>query len=74
MLAYFKFEFAVVAWYKTIEKPHYGYMAVSFVPTIVYSVAIIVMNQLYRPLAIKLNEWGENPICVCYAFTSYPTP
>lgn len=59
MLVYFWCEDATVEWYNSFEEPGYYHEAVSYVPTIVYSVAIIVMNQLYRPLAVRLNEWGE---------------
>ena len=58
MLAYFWFEDKTLAWYNSHEEPGYFVEAVSYVPTVVYSLAIIIMNQLYRPLAIKLNEWG----------------
>lgn len=64
MLAYFEGENATIAWYASIEEPGYYHDAVSFVPTIVYSLAIIIMNQIFRPLAVRLNEWGK-PWLVC---------
>ncbi|XP_067948258.1 anoctamin-10-like isoform X2 [Watersipora subatra] len=60
MLAYFEGENATIAWYASIEEPGYYHDAVSFVPTIVYSLAIIIMNQIFRPLAVRLNEWENH--------------
>ena len=49
----------MVAWFMSVESPGIYENVWSFVPTVLYSIAIIVMNQLYRPLAIQLNEWGK---------------
>ena len=34
-------------------------MVLTYVPTIVYSMVILVVNVYYRHLAKMLNDWGE---------------
>lgn len=58
MIVYIKCEDNTVQWYNTLSEPGYYEEAYSYVPTVVYSLAIIVMNQLYRPLAVTLNDIG----------------
>lgn len=31
----------------------------SLVPTVVYAVLVMVLNAIYQPLAVALNEWGN---------------
>lgn len=36
-----------------------------FLPTVIYVLAVIVMNAIYRPLAVKLNNWGKSKLIFC---------
>lgn len=42
---------------KTMEAPHNGFVAI---PSIVYSVLVVVMNTYYRKLATRLTEWENH--------------
>ena len=57
MLIYFYWEQKAIAYYNE-NKDIGGFILVN-VPSAIYAVAIILMNAVYRKLAITLNDWGK---------------
>jgi len=58
MLFYFYLEDYVKPMYKD-DKSLYG-TVLSLLPTIVYAVSVLVLNAIYRPLAVALNHWENH--------------
>ena len=57
MLVYFDMEDQVRPMYKG-DTTLYG-LCLSFLPTVVYTVIVLVLNAVYHPLAVALNRWGN---------------
>lgn len=58
MLVYFWSEDFVLAYHKRHNSTFSSILL--YVPTIVYAIVIVIMNTIYRTIAKRLNDWGEN--------------
>ena len=64
MLFYFWLETKALAYTKYAEFPGIVTTIIMLLPTVVYALFINVLNAVYRPFAVFLNNWGERFVCV----------
>ena len=57
MFLYFKFRDGVAASYK--DTSGVWSAVITKVPGVIYAIVIYFLNNAYRGIAVKLNEWGE---------------
>jgi len=57
MLLYFYLEDYVKPMLKGDTSLHGTFL--SLLPTIVYAVIVLILNAIYQPLAVALNNWGN---------------
>jgi len=57
MLLYFYLEEYLKPLHKG-DASFYG-KCVSLLPTVIYAVIVLILNAVYQPLAVALNEWGN---------------
>lgn len=70
MCLYFRLEAQLINHYQS--NPKGIQKVIVMMPGIIYALVVMVMNNMYRQIATKLNEWGQTSrqfsICI---FTSY---
>jgi len=71
MLFYFFLEDVVKPLYR--NDPSIFGTCVSLIPNIVYAVIVQILIAIYRPLAVALNDWGNDDILLTYFTTAFPS-
>ena len=56
MLVYYKIENAVLLIFAEDTYFHFG---MRFVPSIIYSVVVMIYGMIFAVVAVKVTDWGE---------------
>jgi len=56
MLIYYKFEYWAL---NTFNEPTYLHIALTFVPSVFYSVVVMVYGIVFGGIAVTLTDWGK---------------
>ncbi len=58
MLCYYRFENWAI---QSFTEPTYLHLALTFVPSVLYSIIVIVFGMVYNGVAVALTDWGNEP-------------
>lgn len=64
MLGYFGLQAIVDQWYR--EEKQWYYRLSTFMPTVIYAIAIAILNAIYRKIATRLNDFENHRLQTSY--------